>query len=59
MHWFLSASVRITDTDYCLVSDTSSNAEVVHVCHQYLVHATDPNLHRMVAFMENNNSNEG
>ena len=55
----LQFTVRITDTDYRLVNDISSkfNAEIVHVRRQYHVHATDPDLHRMIAFMENNDSN--
>ena len=55
----LQFTVRITNTDCHFVNDTSSNAEVVQVHRQYHVHATDPDLHRMIAFMENSDSNKG
>ena len=41
-------TVRMTNS---LVNDTSSNAEVVHACRQYHVHATDPDLHRIAAIV--------
>ena len=52
----LQFTVRITKTDCLIVNDMlSADAQVVHVRRQYHVHATDPDLHRMIAFMENNN----
>ena len=56
----LQFTVKMTNTDCLIVSDTlSADAQVVRVRRQYHVHATDPDLHRMIAFMENNNNNNG
>ena len=55
----LQFTVKITDTDCCIINDTSSGAEVVYVRRQYHVHATDPDLYRMIAFVENSKSNKG
>lgn len=55
----LRFTVKIDDNECCIVSEMSANAMVVHVRRQYHVHATDPDLHRMIAFLENNKNNEG
>ena len=54
----LQFSVKMSDTDCRIVSDISS-ATVVHVRRQYHVHATDPDLHRMIAFVEKSKNGKG
>lgn len=47
--------VKIRDDDCLIVNEMTSDAAVVYVRRQYHVHTTDPDLHRMIAFMENKN----
>ena len=48
--WKCTASVYGQNNQHCCIgNDTSTDAEVVYVQHQYHVHATDPDLHRMIA----------
>lgn len=55
----LQFTVKITSTDCCTVNATSSGAEAVNVGCQYHVHVTDPDLHRVIAFIENSKSCKG
>ena len=48
----LQFTVKISETDCRIVNETLSSAKVVHVRHQHHVHATDPDMHRMIAFLE-------
>ena len=46
--------VDIRDGTCCIVSNESASltARVVHIQRQYHVHGTDPDLHRLIAFVE-------
>ena len=46
--------VDIRDGTCCIVSNESASltARVVHIRRQYHVHGTDPDLHRLIAFVE-------
>ena len=44
--------MKISKTDCRIVNEMSSSAKVVHVRRQHHVHATDPDMHRMIAFLE-------
>lgn len=44
--------MKIDNCKCSIVNEMSQNPTVVHVRCQYHVHATDPDLHRMIAFME-------
>ena len=52
----LRYTVKITDTDCHIVNEMSPNAIVINIRRQYHVHATDPDLHRMIAFLEDKNN---
>ena len=51
--------VKIGNNDCRIVNKVSRNAVSVNVRRQYHVHATDPDLHRMIAFLDRQEDVEG
>lgn len=56
--------LAVADLGFCdlhcrIVKEKARNAIVVNVRHQYHVHATDPDLHRMIAFLEKEKNSGG
>ena len=48
----LEVAVKLGDTDCQVVDKSSPNAMIVNVRRQHHVHGTDPDMHRMIAFLE-------